>query len=122
MSPAPGRGGGKERRRFPRIDQPFEARYRVLGDPDGAAWRAVTAVNLSASGIRFRGEESIDEGTTLDLDIHVPTFPQPLVLRGIVVWSAMQASGVVETGVDFMDLGTMQQAQVDQFVQFLRRQ
>ena len=110
--------GGEERRHFPRVEQSFEARYRLFGD-FGATWRAVTAINLSASGIRFRGEEMLARGTMLDMQIVLPGITQSMVVRGMVVWSALQASGVIETGVDFADLSPQQQMQVDQMVRFL---
>ena len=112
--------GGNERRRFPRVRQPFEARYRLFGDL-AATWCAVTAINLSASGVRFRGEDTLKPGTMLDMQIILPGITQPAVLRGTVVWSVLQASGVIETGVEFTNLGMLQQQQVDQLVQFLLR-
>lgn len=115
-----GLGGGKERRQFPRVEQAFGAQVRTYGDL-GATWSAVTAVNLSASGIRFRCEETIKPGTMLELQFQLPGISQPLSLRGVVVWSTLQASGVIETGVEFLDLHLPQQHQMDQLVRFLRK-
>jgi hypothetical protein len=43
-----------------------------------------------------------------------------LIIKGQVVWSRLQASGVVETGVEFLELTPELQFQLDNVIQFLR--
>ena len=108
-----------ERRRFPRTPESFTVKYRV---PGGLAetWSTVTTLNISAGGVRFRGPEPFGPGVTLTLQIRLPGLAQPLELRGQVVWSQMQASGVTEVGVEFLDVSEHDQRMVDQLIGFLR--
>lgn len=109
-----------ERREFPRAPEAFAVQYRVSGDI-AASWREAMTVNLSAGGLRFRGAESLEPGTPLELKIQITGFQQVLVFRGAVVWSRMQSPGAMEYGVRFLDLTTPQQAQIDRLVSFLRQ-
>ena len=110
----------QERRKFPRIPEAFEVRYRVFGDM-AASWCEVTTINLSAGGLRFRGPEPLELGTPLDFKIQLDGFPQALMLRGVIVWNRMQSPGVTEYGAQFIDLTMPQQAQIDRLVLFLRQ-
>lgn len=111
---------GRERRKFPRASEPLEARFRVEGEL-AATWTIMTVINLSAGGIRFRTSQAIAPGVRLQLNIKFPGLPQPLELRGGVVWNQIQASEVVEHGVELSDLTLKQQSQIDQLVFFLGR-
>ena len=108
----------KERRQFSRSSQPVEAHYRLARDL-GTSWMSVTTVNISAAGVRFRGPDPVDAGVSLELRLQLPGSHQPLEVRGRVVWSKMQASGVVECGVEFLDISVQQQTQIDRLVEFL---
>ena len=109
---------GRERRKFPRAVEPLEAHVRIEGDL-AATWTPVTVVNLSAGGVRFRVAQAMNPGSRLRMKIRLPGVPQLLELCGGVVWNQMQASEVVEHGVEFSDLTPRQQAQIDQLVSFL---
>ena len=109
---------GRERRKFPRAAEPLDAQCRVEGDL-AATWMRMTIVNLSAGGLRVRLSQAIDPGARLKLKIKLPGVPQVLELRGGVIWNQLQASEVVEHGIEFADLTLKQQAQIDQLVSFL---
>jgi len=110
----------RERREFHRIPQEFHAQYRLYGDLM-ASWSEIVLVNLSAGGMRFRSEDTIPKDTIIEMKLHLPHAHAPLVLHGSVAWSQLQASGVIESGVQFMDVTIEQQAQIDYLVQFLRK-
>ena len=110
----------RERRKFPRLPQSFDVRYRRSGELD-EGWRTVQTLNLSAGGVRFRDTELLQKGDTLDLRIQLPGGREPLALQGYVVWCQHEASGVMDTGVQFMDIAPGQQFQIDSLVQFLRK-
>ncbi len=109
----------RERRSFPRVPQPFEARFRLSGELD-FSWHAITLVNLSAGGLRFRSHELLDQGALVDVQVQLPGIREPVVMNGRVVWSSMQASGVAETGVELLNASPELQIQIDSIVQFLR--
>jgi c-di-GMP-binding flagellar brake protein YcgR len=111
---------GIDRRRFYRIPQSFDVQYRAFGALE-ESWCVTRTVNLSAVGIRFRSGDLLEPGTMLEMQITLPTAQTQLALCGSVIWSQMQASGVAETGVDFLNVTPEQQLQIDQVVQFLRK-
>ena len=110
----------RERRRFPRVPESFHVQYRVFGDL-GELWHAVTALDLSAGGVRFRGAEPLEAGISVNLQVQLPGAAQPMTLRGQVVWSQMLASGVTENGVEFLDVNLEQRAFIDRVVSFLNK-
>jgi len=110
----------RERRQFPRIPQVFQVQFRPFGQLM-ESWCEVIMRNLSAGGIRFRHAEPLDVGSILELQMQLPTDPQPLILQGRVVWSQLQASGASENGIEFLEVTPEQRARIDRMVQFLQR-
>ena len=85
------------------------------------AWVTLTALNLSAVGVRLRSADPFEPGTTLEIQLQLPSMPQPVIVCGQVVWTQMHASGVSENGVEFVDVSPEQGLQIDQLVQFLKK-
>lgn len=110
----------RERRRFPRVLQPFDAHYRFCGDLVGL-WRTVRTLNLGAGGMRFRTEDVLEPRAALEIRLNLPIFREPLVLHARVIWCQTLASGVVENGVEFVDTTPRQAEQIDTLVQLLVR-
>ena len=108
-----------ERRRFPRIPETVTVKYRVSGEL-ASTWCEVATQNVSAGGVRFRVPEQLGPGATVTLQIKLPGMAQPLDVKGQVAWSQLQASGVTEVGVEFLDLKERDQRMIDQLVGFLR--
>ena len=108
-----------ERRGFPRVPQPFEARFRLTGEM-GASWHTMTLVNLSAGGIRFRSSELLDQGVLVEVQVQLPGLREPLLAAGRVAWSSMRASGVAEIGVELLNASEELRMQIDSVVRFLR--
>ena len=111
---------GRERRQFPRVPHPFDVRYRPAGT-FGATWQLAQTVNLSAGGLRFCTEDMFELGDLLETQIELPGMHAPLVLQGRVIWKQLLAAGVLEYGVEFLDVGPDQQVQIDQLVAFLQK-
>jgi c-di-GMP-binding flagellar brake protein YcgR len=111
---------GAERRQFHRVEQPLDVHYRPAGtfsDP----WRTAKAINVSAAGVRFRCEERLEQGTEMEIQLALSGRPEPFLIRGVVVWSRLEASGVNESGVEFSDVGVDQRLQLDQLLEFLKQ-
>jgi hypothetical protein len=111
---------GKERRQFSRAPEPFFVQYRRL-DWTGEPWKAVQAVNISASGIRATSPDLLEAGTALELQLRLPleSGEELFRLKGTVAWSQSVAAGVAEIGIQFQDITVDQQMRIDDFVQFL---
>ena len=110
----------KERRKFHRAGQAFTLRYRIIGELD-ASWYEVTTMNISAGGVRFRSPDVMEPESMLQLQVILPNVKEPFVIHGRVVWTQLQASKVLEYGVEFENVTPTQQAHLDDLVQFLRK-
>ena len=108
-----------ERRKFPRTPEAFTVKYRVTGDL-AATWQSITTVNISAGGLRFRVAEPLERGTPVQFEIKFPGLSQAMILQGLVIWSELQASGVMEVGAEFHDVKLHERAMIDRLVWFLR--
>ena len=109
----------RNRRDFHRVTQPVTGRYR-LSNQIVAPWTSITIINLSAGGLRFRGEELLEQDAPIEVETHVPGMSAVLFVKGRVAWSSLQASGVTETGVQFLDVTIEQKFRIDKMVEFLR--
>ncbi len=110
----------QERRRFGRVAQPFDARYRMYGQLM-ESWRTIRTLNVSAMGMRFQSADLLEDGAVLEVEIALPILREPLTLRARLIWSQTVASGVTENGAEFVDVTPMQAEQIDQLVKFLQK-
>ena len=111
----------KERRSFPRIPYVFDGRCRMTGVLI-EGWSSVTVMNIGAGGMRVRSADGLLEpASVLDFKLPVPGLADVLVVRGRVAWTAMPAAGVIEAGVEFLELSLPQKAMLDRLVSFMRR-
>lgn len=109
----------RERRKFHRVSESLEGRCRASGQLS-ALGAAITILNFSAGGLRFRGEELHEKDAFLEIETQMPGMKDKLLLKAQVAWSSLHASGVVETGVEFLDVTGDQQYQIDNLVAFFR--
>ena len=80
----------------------------------------MTLLNLSAGGARFRSEEQLEKNSLLEIEVKLSGLREGLRIKGRVAWSTLHASGVAETGVEFLDVSPDQQYRIDSIVQFFR--
>lgn len=109
----------QNQRRFDRVPEALTARCRPAGalqDP----WQTVITVDLSAGGMSFESGHLVEEGSGVELELHLPGAAD-VTLRGRVVRAASKGPGAAEIAVEFMDMSPEQQAQIDTLVQFLRK-
>ena len=111
---------GSEQRWFQRIPESFHMQCRRVGSL-AKAWRRVMTLNLSAGGVGFECEELYEPSDTLEIQIDLPNFRAPLLLRGRVVRSRPRPGGAMECVVEFMDVSPAQQGAMDEQVRFLSK-
>ena len=113
---------GEERRRAPRIDRRLMVRYRrpTSGKPQ---WMVSPLRDFSAMGIRFIGETGFPVGTVLEVQMQLPSSPEPLTVMTRVVWLRGGTAGkLAEHGVEFVDPSPQARQQIMQATEvFLRR-
>ena len=88
--------GGIERRRKPRIYQPFPATLRALDQHSHRSEATTTLDNLSAGGFYLRLTRRLEKGAQVSIVTRLSTAPGrgPLgVMRGVVVRTEPQADG-----------------------------
>lgn len=109
-----------DRRRAPRIPQTLEAQCRLSGDL-GGGWSDTMVVNISQSGVRLRGRAMFEPESVVELRVRFAAAKEPLLVKGRVAWSQLQASQVVEHGIEFLELTPDQQVQLVETIEFLTR-
>lgn len=110
---------GIEQRSFERASASFEIMCRRAGTLS-ESWRRVAVTDFSAGGLGFDAEELFEEGEPLDIQIRLPSGRAPLLLRARVVRCRPLPSKVCRCAVEFIEMTSDQQAEIDGLVQFLR--
>lgn len=68
--------------------------------------------NLSTGGGAIESTTSVQRGTVLTLRVHLPSLPQPIAVdQAEVTWTAGD-----DFGVQFLSLGTREQARLNQLI------
>ena len=110
-----------ENRRAPRVRHSFMVRYH-LTDPQDAMWFVSPLRDLSSGGARFLSERQLSTGDQLEMQLILPSAPQPLSLKARVAWVKPGPLNMVELGVTFDpgDVG-IQQTIDDAVKHFLKK-
>ena len=110
---------GIEQRFFERASASFEIMCRRAGSL-WYIWRGVAVTDFSAGGRGFDAEELFEEGEPLDIQIRLPSARASLLLRARVVRCRPLPSKACRCAVEFIEMTSDQQAEIDGLVQFLR--
>ena len=92
----------KERRKFKRFDAFMNVQYRFQ---DGRSEEGIgLSKDLSREGIKVSTDRSLNAGSLVDLEIHLPDETRPVHTTGKVMWSKQGGSeaGNYESGVSFL--------------------
>ena len=92
--------GGKERRKYARLDIALNVSYAIV-TPDGKVSHYAEAVcsDLSAGGLRLMTPAQLQNGALLDLEIFTPESEEtPIRASGEVVWQNQLSNTSFETG------------------------
>ena len=89
-----------EQRREPRVARSFMLRYRAT-ESDQAAWFVSPLRDLSGGGARFISEYKFEIGTTLEMQLLLPTSEQPIPLKARIAWAKAGPLNLTEHGVTF---------------------
>lgn len=112
---------GSERRQFPRAVLPFPTHYRAEQGGFLEMWKTGTILDFSAGGLRFVAEDLLESGARVEFKIAFPNRKEPYMIVGCVVRDINAATDAPEYGVQFVDVDSMRQAEIDQLVAFLRK-
>ena len=96
----------KERRMFPRLDEPALVNYTLLDDRLLQA-RSVSD-DISEGGIRFPTDERLSPGSQVELEINIPSASLFLVSQGVIIWQKKLDKGIGRwcyvMGIKFIDM------------------
>jgi c-di-GMP-binding flagellar brake protein YcgR len=94
-----------ERRRFIRLEVPVELSYRL---PQGDRVYRSTSKNISPEGLGFQVSGGApSEADVLDITLELPSAPNPVHIRGKVVWKkrlSLEDNTPYDIGVEFLDI------------------
>ncbi|GAF92944.1 unnamed protein product [marine sediment metagenome] len=80
-----------ERRKYMRLAIGSKVNFRVVKEKkkEGAPKEKVPALsrNMSVEGICFRADRDVASGAEVELEIFLPSEPEPLLLEGEIKWS-----------------------------------
>ena len=110
---------GRERRQMRRIHLPRPVDYQVAGEPLALSPTGLL-VDLSASGLRFLCDRTLDPGTKVTCTLKLPNRPEPYELTGTVVRFERMGAGM-EYGVAFVNVSPDRQAEIDSMVRFVEK-
>ena len=97
-------GSKRERRKFRRIPVALKVSYRKEGEPKENS-RESLAENISEGGVLITSTDPIFISTILDLDISSPQLPEPIEIKGRVIWiQEINEGKAYELGVSFVKI------------------
>lgn len=112
-----------DKRRYIRFDSEIKISFQIKDKTkEQNPSRAVSAItkNLSTEGICFVSDRKLEPGSVLELEILLPSHPQPLHLEGRVVWlcplQQQEAKEIFDVGVK---LFTLEKADENRFVGYI---
>ena len=94
-----------ERRRYVRLNIPLEVNYIVKGK-EPSSCKTITK-NISPSGARFDMNQDFPKGTVLDINIKIPTKPDPIPIKAKVVWCRKRSEedeNAYDVGFEFVKI------------------
>ena len=91
-------GDAAEQRRAPRLHRSFMVRYQP---PGKTAWLMSPLRDLSSGGARFLSEHAFTAGDLFEMQLVLPSTPQPVPLKARVAWAKPWRGGLLEIGVTF---------------------
>ena len=92
---------GEEKRKYVRLSAHHLLKYKVVHKEKALSF----ARNISAGGVLFHAQEYIQPGTTVELLINFPSYPEPIKAVSKVVRTRPLAKlGGFEIGAEFIDI------------------
>jgi len=111
---------GQEQRQFKRIPEAFNVQCRPAGTLS-EVWRLVVTIDFSAGGIGFESQQAFDIGDALEIQMTIPSFRTPLIVKGSVVRIKTTPWSTSECAAQFFDVTPDQQFALDELVAFLSK-
>jgi uncharacterized protein (TIGR02266 family) len=109
-----------ERRHSSRVPFAIKVAYWVNDQKREEAY-IVEAVNISEGGIFLKTDLPLGIGTDVHLELSIPGSPEPLRLRGQVVWSGEEIAGegkrVIGKGIQFNQCDDLSREKLTEFIE-----
>ncbi|MFH1093305.1 MAG: ATPase, T2SS/T4P/T4SS family [Candidatus Omnitrophota bacterium] len=87
---------GLNRRQFARVRAQLSMQYRVLHEEGASrAWNSTVTKNLSAAGVCFESFHPMSLNTELEVNLKIPFFEVPIVMKARIVRAAEIKAGEV---------------------------
>ena len=114
---------GGENRYSPRVSKGYMIRYRSGSSlSDKADWAVSPLRNISETGVSFLSEQLFPAGSELEMQLLLPSTPEPIIVKGTVVAIRQTSPKLMQLGIQFTDPDAEAQAAIRQAIsKFLRR-
>ncbi len=111
----------ENQRQNQRVDRRIIARYRTTIVPE-ASWLMSPLLDLSNGGAKFLSEYVFEVGEPVEVQLLLPSAPEPIPLTGKVAWARPGLERLTELGVTFRaPEPAVQQALASAVAYFLQR-
>jgi len=123
---------GPERRKFKRLETPFFLLYRLEGDHNFEASKAL-GKNISGGGLKFEIENAVHPGTIISLEIYLQSYPiedtiYSIPARAKVIWRSKKknvskepGSNKYQIGLEFNKIKTEDRERIIEYVERAKR-
>ncbi len=113
--------GGRERRKYQRVEKPIIIRFRIRPDNDqemaSSEWDMVGVNDVSVGGLFFNSSYNIQTGTVLDLKIGLSTSSTPVKCTGMVTRVKKQShTSIFGIAAAFMEIEEEEKELVKSYV------
>ena len=109
----------EDQRKFPRANMRLMAFIKFL---ETGKVRRVLTKDISGVGVCFVSNELLEPGTSLEMEVKLPDYDNPITFTAAVVWSRVTEppaksyqQPVVETGLKFVAINPKQRSLIVQY-------
>lgn len=112
----------EERRKYRRLHAYHLVKYRVISAEKEGETVLASLANIGGGGICLRSEESLPVGSTVQVSINLPQFPQPVTSIARVVWTKkLKSAQMYECGLQFIEIEDMLRSKIASDVENLSK-
>ena len=105
----------KERRSYSRLRNGIVA--KISGQSE-----LIKVLDISCTGARLKTSKYFQPKDTLELTVYLPIFPQPIVVKGKVIWvKTIEQAGSFEVGIEYSGLSTYDREKLAETINLLSK-
>ena len=109
----------EERRKYTRFHAYHLVKYKVISAEKEAGMLLASLADIGGGGICLCSEESLPVGSTVQISINLPQFPQPVTSIARVVWTKkLKSAKIYKCGLQFIEIEDMLRSKIATHVEY----